>query len=136
MAKSSGRVAVFQIDNSGGTPVDFSDYVDSVDFGVDIEMLDVTTIGDDAERVIEGTEGWEIGISGPFDPTVLSHMNGIKQLGSSSTATYSPAGTGGGSPKIEGECFLRNLQVNTGAKARNAWSATVKGDDAVTLGTH
>jgi hypothetical protein len=136
MAKAHGRTSKFSLDNSGGTPVDISAYVDNVQLQDGVDMNEVSTLGDNAREYLEGLAGATINCSGPYDSTLWTQLVALKQLGTSSTFTYSPQGTAASSPKATGECWLSSLQFNTQVGSPVGMSFTLQVTGAVTYGAH
>lgn len=112
MAFSSGRSGVLKLDNSSGSLVDLSAYFESVDFPRTVDTLETTTFGDSSKDYIVGLKDSTISISGKFDPTLDSHMNGIYGQAATVSFEYGPNGSTGGYPKFTGECIVTDYSIS------------------------
>lgn len=113
-----GKNASFALDNSGGTLTDISDTVNEVTLPRSIETAETTAFGDDDKTYIVGLGDATISVSGMFDATVDSHINGvISALKSGSVTTssfeYGPAGSVSGSPQLTGEALITSYEIGT-----------------------
>lgn len=136
--KVAGNTNV-QIDNSGGTLLNMTSYVDTVsDVGKEVASLDVTTFADAAERFIAGIEtSSEITINGPFDDAATTGPDAVfgTLVGVISTFQIGPVGTASGARKINGEFLWTSYKVNTAVKERVTYTLVGKLDGTLTVGT-
>jgi hypothetical protein len=140
MAFKAGYLGWFALDNVAGTLTNLQPYIDNVTVPQNVDMLDVSVLGTSAKGFIPGlTDGDQIGISGPYDVTVHTHLTAVKaaQAAGSSTASYmwGPGGSVASQAKINGECWLASYQLSTGVTGRAEWSATLQVSGSVTNGT-
>jgi hypothetical protein len=138
MAFVAAKNSVFTLDNAGGTPTDISAYIDSVSgIANTTDMLDTTVFGQDSKSFAPGLRnGDTISISGKWDATLNTHITGLLGLTSSSTFSYSPAGTGGGTPKFSGECFVASYEVSSAVADLVTFSLSLQITGDVSIGTN
>ena len=132
--------AEIKIDNSGGTLINFTNYVDSISPGPikEVTSLDTTTFGDSAERVIAGIEtSQEFSIEGPYDDqaTTGPDTNLGLLVGLVGTCKFYPVGTASGKREVIMQVLCMSYTVNMAVKERVSYSATFKMDGASTIGT-
>lgn len=139
MAFVAGKGSAFKLDNSAGTLTDLSQYCDSVEFSTPIDTLETTTFGDAAKDFVVGLKDGTVSLGGKWDATLDAHMNGIYggiSGGATTTFEVHPAGTGSGTPKYSGECYLTSYQVSSGVADLVTWSAELQVSGAITRGTN
>jgi hypothetical protein len=136
MAFASGKAGKFQLDNSAGTLVDLSSYIDDVSMPTPVDQLETTTLGANSKTRIVGLKDATISIKGPWDPTIETHMSGILGAAASKSFEYGPAGGASGQAKRTGECVLVSFQVQTPVAGRIEWSAELAVTGDVTFGTY
>jgi len=133
-----GKNSVFKLDNSGGTLVDLSSYITDIS-GINntTAMIDTTTLGDSSIEFTPGLRnGDTISLSGNYDATPNTHFTGLLGQSTSSTFEYSPAGTGAGTPKVSGECFIATYQLTSAVADVVKFAVTLQISGAVTWGTN
>lgn len=131
-----GKDAVFKLDNSAGTLVDLSTYVDSVDgLPGSVDMQDVTTFGATGKRVYPGLKDGQIRVTGVYETAVHTHFSGIFGLAATQTFEFGPEGGTAGKPKITGECRVAEYTAPVQVGDVLKWSATLQLDGAVTFTT-
>jgi hypothetical protein len=102
--------SVCKLDNSSGTPVDVSGYVDSVTFERVIAMLDVTVLGNASNNFITGLkDGDEATVNFLWDTTIETQINSLFGLSSSSTLEVAPEGTASGKRRVYGEVWVKKI---------------------------
>ena len=106
MAFSHGKDSTFTIDNSGGTPVDITAYIISVDFPISADTAEVSTMGDSSKEYIAGLKDATISIEGKWDSTVDNTLYGI--MGLTGTFSYVPYS----GVNYSGECIMTSYNVN------------------------
>ena len=77
MAFRHGKNAVLKLDNSSGTLVDLSGYLDEISMPRSIETGETTTFGINAKTYITGLSDATISLAGKFDSTADAHFSGI-----------------------------------------------------------
>lgn len=140
MAFVAGHNTAISLDNAAGTPVDISDYADSIS-GLDFvqDMLDTSVFGTSSKESIPGLKGGAtVSISGNFDSTLNTQLAAIHALssGASQTLTVSPAGTGSGDPYVSFETFLTSYAISTEVAGKVTFSATLQQTGALSTGTN
>lgn len=137
MAKR-GLNADFRIDDSGGTLRDISRYVNSVTFGRNAELLDVTAFqptGGDKEYIV-GFKDNQFNISGFAEATPMGYLYGVLGQEASISFQYGPEGTTSGNRKYTGECVLVSVNEDTPVGGVNTFTASFQCTGAVTAGTY
>ncbi len=136
MAFAHGKAGFVKVDDSGGTPVDLSNYVGKVTWPRDVDTAEVSTYGVDSKQYVGGLMDSKVSMEGPWDPTLEAHMQGI--LGSSSlkTVEHGPTGNTAGMRKLSGEGILTNFEVSTGIDGAIMWKAEFQISGDVTAGTY
>jgi hypothetical protein len=129
----------FKVDNSAGTLINLTNYIDTISPGPVKEMavLDTTTFGDAAERVQAGIElSTEFTIEGPFDDTATVGPDAIlgTMVGIIGTAKFYPIGTASGNREVIMQVLCTSYQVVAGAKDRVSYRAVFKLDGSSTVG--
>ena len=127
MAKTKvAGVSIVIIDNSGGSPINMTSYVDTIEsVGKEYMPLDVTTFADSAERVIAGIEaGLPISISGPFDDTATTGPDAVFGTlpGAIVTFEYAPIGTASGKRRFLCEVLWLSYKVSGAVKDRVSYT--------------
>jgi len=129
VANVAGKDATFSLDNAAGSPIDLSSYIDNVSFPRSVDMYDTSALGDDAKTYIGGQSDATIALSGPWDATLDTHMEGLVGLATSSTYSHVPAsGT-----TYAGESFLSQYDVSAPVAGHVTWSATLQCTSTITL---
>ena len=125
-------VSEISIDNSAGTLLNMTSYVDTVSaLGREIMPLDVTTFADSAERFIAGIEvSQEVTIEGPFDDAATTGPDFVFStlIGTVNTIQFAPAGTVSGRRKITGEFLFTSYKPNASVKERLSYTLTARLD--------
>lgn len=114
MTVAVGFSGFFSLDNSGGSPIDLSQYVTSVDLTLDKQVFDVTTFGSTGSRAkITGLKDGKFSVKFFNDPTLQSHLVGLWGMAAGSTHTFvfGPQGSTSGFRRITGECIMPSLPI-------------------------
>ena len=138
MSFIAGKSGVFKLDNSGGTLVDLSSYINSVDFPQDAQLLETTTLGATAKTYILGFKNATIAIKGHWDgggSAIDAHLAAV--LGQAATVTfeYGPEGSASGKVKYTGEAIVTKYSNSTPVDGVVDWSADLQVSGAVTRTT-
>ena len=138
MAFVHGKSAVFKLDNSSGTLVDYSAYLDNVGFPRSVDTAETTTFGvaGSAKTYIVGLSDATVSLSGLFDATADGTLAGVLGQAATLSFEYGPAGSTGGFIKYTGEAIMKSYSVTaavgdsvkasvelqvTGAVTRTTW---------------
>ena len=124
MAFVHGKSAVFKLDNSSGSLVDYSTYLDDISFPRSIETAETTTFGSSAKSYITGLTDATVSLSGKFDATADGTLAGVVGLAATLSFEYGPAGDTGGFVKYEGEAIMTSYEVS--ATVGDVVTATVE----------
>jgi hypothetical protein len=130
---TTGKSAVFKIDDTGGTERTISDVLNSVDFPETTDTAETTAFGASSRSYIVSLESATISISGMYDATVDGYLKGGVEPASRSFE-YQPTGTVGES-KYTGECILTNYSLSSPVGDVVTFSADFQVTGAVTRGT-
>jgi len=138
MAFVAAKSSVFKLDNAAGTLTDISAYVDSVSgIANTTDMLETTTFGATSKSFIPGLRnGDTISVSGKWDATLNTQITGLLGQTSSSSFEYHPAGTGAGTPKVSGECFVTSYETSSSVADLVTFTVSLQITGAVTHGSN
>lgn len=113
MAFAHGKSAVFKLDNSSATLVDYSSYLNSIQMPRSIATAETTTFGvsGSAKTYIVGLTDATISLSGLFDATADATLAGV--IGQTTTLNfqYGPTGSTVGMVKYTGTCVMTSYQI-------------------------
>lgn len=136
MAVVAGKNTVFSLDDSTGTPVDLTQYCTEVSFTPDIQVHDTSVFGVGSRSKIVGIKDAKFTAKFFNDPTLQTHLIGLYGLATSSTFTYGPQGSTGGSRKITGECWLTGFPIDANVNDVESITATFEVTGALTFTTY
>lgn len=137
MAFNHGRVAVFKLDDSGGSLVDISAYLTNIDFPQDVDIPDTTTFGNTTrQRDVVGLIDNKVSIQGFWDPTASTGPDVVilANVGKSTTASveYGPAGSTAGYVKRTCEVRLTSYKITSAVDGVCSFTADFVVDGAIT----
>jgi len=124
MAFVHGKSAVFKLDNSSGSLVDYSAYLEEVSMPRSIETAETTTFGSSAKSYITGLSDATISISGKFDSAADATLAAVLGQAATLSFEYGPAGSTAGLIKYSGECIMTSYEI--GASVGDAVTASVE----------
>lgn len=132
-----GKDSGLKLDNVAGTLTDISAYVDNVGgLPGDVELADVSALGDEGHRFVPGLENAQVSISGHWDSAEDAIFGSPAQWKSATrTFEFGPAGTAVSSVKYSGEAWITNYTVTGAVGDKVSWSATLQVDGQVARGT-
>ena len=130
---STGKAAVFKIDDCGGTERTISDVLNSVDFPESTDTAETTAFGASSRSYIVSLESATISISGQYDATVDGYFKSAAEPASRSFE-YQPTGVSGHS-KYSGDCILTNYSLSSPVGDVVTFSADFQVTGAVTRGS-
>lgn len=130
---STGKAAVFEIDDTAGTTRDISDVLNSVDFPETTDTAEVTAFGASSRSYIVSLESATISISGMYDATVDGYLKGGTEP-ASRTFTFKP-GVSSGDAIYSGECILTSYSLSSPVGDVNTFSADFQVTGTVTRTT-
>jgi hypothetical protein len=130
---TTGKSAVFKIDDTSGTERNISDVLNSVDFPETTDTAEVTAFGASSRSYIVSLESATISISGMYDATVDGYLKGGPEP-ASRAFEYQPTGTATES-KYTGSCILTNYSLSSPVGDVVTFSADFQVTGAVTRGT-
>lgn len=124
MAFVHGKSAAFKLDNSSGSLVDYSAYLEEVSMPRSIETAETTTFGSSAKSYITGLSDATISISGKFDSAADATLAAVLGQAATLSFEYGPAGSTAGLIKYSGECIMTSYEI--GASVGDAVTASVE----------
>lgn len=132
-ARYSYKDATFEFDNSGGTPVDMSNYITEGPSPAEVEAIleETTALGDTWEEHHDTgiRRAPEITLSGPYDDTATTGPDAIfNAVGATRTAKW----TFGGSKTFEVETIIRRYRVNLKRGGLHMFEVTLQPTGTVT----
>lgn len=135
MAFVHGKSAAFKLDNSSGSLVDYSAYLEEVSMPRSIETAETTTFGSSAKSYITGLSDATISLSGKFDSAADATLAAVLGQAATLSFEYGPAGSSAGLIKYSGECIMTSYEI--GATVGDAVTASVELQvtGAITRGT-
>jgi hypothetical protein len=141
MAFFDSKVSKFQIDDTGSVLRDLSAYITEVrGLPGPRPLNEVTALGDGGARFIPGLEDVTVRVSGMFDDTATSGPDAV--LGPLRTHTsavdfeYGPEGTGTGSVKYSGTCWLISYELRSRVGKLVEWAASFQVENTVARGAY
>lgn len=138
MSFASGKAGVFKLDNSGGSLIDLSAYIDNVDFPRDAQLLETTTLGATARTYILGFKNATIALKGKWDgggAAIDAHLSAVLGQVATISFEYGPEGSTGGMVKYLGEAITTKYSMSTPVDGVVSWSADLQISGAVTRTT-
>jgi predicted secreted protein len=142
MAFRHGKNAVLKLDNSAGTLVDLSAYLDEISMPRSIETGETTTFGStgSAKTYVTGLSDATISLGGKFDSTADAHFSGILTALLAGTIDsvsfeYGKEGSTAGRVKYSGEALLTSYEVSSPVADIVTFSAELQVTGAITRGT-
>jgi hypothetical protein len=140
MAFRHGKGAAFKLDNSSGSLVDLSAYIDEVGFPQSVETGETTTFGKTAKTYIVGLTDSTLSVNGKWDSTLDAHVAAVIAAQSAGTVAsvsfeYGPEGTASGRIKYSGEALVTSFEVSSPVADVVTFSLELQVTDSVTRGT-
>ena len=130
---STGKAAVFSIDDTSGTSRVISDVLNTIDFPESTDTAETTAFGAASRSYIVSLESATISISGMYDATVDGYLKGGVEPASRSFV-YKP-GVTSGDAIYAGECILTGYSLASPVGDVNTFSADFQVTGAVTRTT-
>jgi predicted secreted protein len=140
MAFRHGKNAVFKLDNSSGSLVDLSAYLDEISMPRSVETGETTTFSNNAKTYITGLSDATISLGGKFDSTADAHFAGVLSALLAGTIDsvsfeYGKEGSASGRIKYSGEAILTSYEVSSPVADVVTFSAELQVTGAITRGT-
>lgn len=139
MAFGHGKKQAFKLDNSAGVLVALTSYIRDIAMPRGLDTAEVSVLNTDDKAYIPGQGDGTISLSGPLDPVLDAHMDGVLTAlknGTLATASfeYGPQGSASGAVRYYGECILTSYEPGGGVGGAMEWSAECQLSGAVTRG--
>ena len=127
----------FEVDNTGGTLINISAFVDGVSpVGDVITWIDVTQFTDTSERIIAGIRpAQEFTIRGFFDDAANADPLLAPLIGTIGTVRFGPEGTSSGSRRLQAEALAIFYNPAGEVKGAARYEMGFKLDGSMTVGT-
>jgi predicted secreted protein len=140
MAFRHGKNTVFKLDNSSGSLVDLSSYLDEVSMPRSIETGETTVFGLNSKTYITGLGDATVSLSGKWDSTLDAHFAGIISALQSGTIAsvsfeYGKEGSTSGRVKYSGEALVTSYEISSPVADVVTFSAELQVTGDITRGT-
>lgn len=141
MAFVHGKKALFKIDNSSGTPVDISAFLEEIGLPRSVETAETTTFGNDAKTYITGLSDATVSLSGKFDSANASAVDPVLAgiLGQAATVSWAyrtnSASVSATNPEYQGEGILTSYEITAPVGDVVTFSAELQVTGAITRAT-
>jgi len=114
VAFAHGKSAVFKLDNSSSTLVDYSSYLNDVSLSRSIETAETTTFGvsGSAKTYIVGLSDANFSISGLFDATADATLAAVLGFATALDFEYGPTGSTASMIKYTGTCLMTGYNIS------------------------
>lgn len=117
MAFVHGKNAYIQLDNSAGTPTTLTAITNEISYSQSIDTAETSVFGTSAKTYITGQNDATISISGLFDATSASVIEGtidalIAGTLASASLIFGPEGNGTGKKKISCETIVTSYEIS------------------------
>lgn len=129
MAFNSGNIATFSIGAS-----DISAYTTSVSLDATRDIKEVKPIGGNAVSKVVGPYAGTISLEGGYDPALDAIMSPLMFATTPTTSTFSyrPAGSGGGTRSFSGNCYVASYRVDAPGDDTATWKAELAVSGTIT----
>ena len=129
MPFSSGNIATFSL---GGN--DISAYTTSVTLHLERNISDINPIGGNAIAKLVGPYGGTISVEGGYDPVVDAILAAymLATTPASLAFSYRPAGSGGGTRTVAGNCYVATYETATPGDDTATWTLELAINGTVT----
>lgn len=140
MAFVHGRNAAFYLTDTVATQRNLTSFIDSVDFSMDEDASESTTLGNSARTYVPGLYTGTIDLSGKWDnggtATPDQYLQGLVAAGTiTPTFVYAANGSAATRPYQTGNCIVTNYSASSPFDDVVTWSATLQITGAITRGT-
>lgn len=140
IAVGAAKNAAFKIGQlvSAGTLLDISSEVTAVNFTVEGNAIDVSTLGSTFKSYINGLKDAKASVEGIYDATGASGTM-LFNLGTSLVPyafEYGPQGTASGAPKFSGSAIVVSYSAPASLDNAVTFSAEIQCTGAVSRGTY
>ena len=140
MAFVHGKNAYIQLDNSAGTLTNISGISNEVSYSLSLDTAETSVFGTSAKTYIMGQNDATISITGLFDATTASTIEGaidalIAGTSASLSFVFGPEGSGSGKKKFSGECIVTSYEIGAPVGDVVSLSVELQRTGATTIGT-
>jgi len=137
---TGANLAVFKIQDAGGTLRDVSSQCKSLEINLPVDIEDTTTFGQSAHTKQATLTDSSFSIAGLWDATASTGIDvvlfGIRGLSTPRNYEAGPAGSGAGNRKYTGSCVLKDYKISPQVQNVIPFTATFEGSGAVTQGVY
>lgn len=135
------KLSVVKLDTAGGVLTDISVYCNSVEFGQELDLLDITAFGATSKAYLLGFADATFTLEGFWDRTIdvqLAALYDAFRAGTLASATfeYGPEGTTAGDKKYTGECVMTSYSKSSAIEDPVTFTAEFQVTGAVTDTTY
>lgn len=140
MAFVHGKNAYIQLDNASGSLVDISGISNEISYSQSIETAETSAFGTSAKTYIVGLNDATISLSGMFDTTLATTIEGtidalIGGTNASATLVFGPAGNATGAKKYSQEVIITSYEIGMPVGDVVSLSVEFQRTGATTIGT-
>lgn len=140
MAFVHGKNAYIQIDNSSGTLTSITSISNEISYSQSIETAETTVFGNAAKTYITGLNDATISVSGLFDSTSATVIEGtidalIAGTNASATLVFGPEGNGTGKKKYTQETIVTSYEISAPVGDVVSLSVEFQRTGSTTIGT-
>jgi hypothetical protein len=134
-----GRNAFIQLDNSAGTLTSLTSIANEVSYSMSIDTAETSVFGTSAKQYITGQNDATISISGLFDATSATVIEGtidalIAGTLASASIVFGPEGNGTGKKKISCETIVTSYEIGASVGDVVSLSVELQRTGASTIG--
>ena len=140
MAFIHGKNAFIQLDNSSGVLTDLSSISNEVSFSLSIDTAETSVFGINAKQYITGQNDATISLSGLFDATSATVIEGtidalIASTIASASLVFGPEGNAAGKKKYTQEVIVTSYEISAPVGDVVSLSVEFQRTGATTIGT-
>ena len=141
MAFVHGKNGSFELDNSSGTLTQLDSISNEFSFSQSIETAETTVFGDNAKTYITGLNDATISLSGMFDATSATVIEGtinalIDGTNASATLVFGPAGNASGNKSYTQEVIVTGFDIGVPVGDVVSLSVEFQRTGATTISTY
>lgn len=138
MAYAHGKDAYFSVEDSAGTTLRAITGVKTVQFAQENELADVTIVGDEGRKWLQGLTASTMTVTGVWDNAASTGSHTVLQslvgLGITVGFEAGPGGNAAAATKLSGECVLASYEWNSDVGDVVMFTATFNVSGDVTAG--
>jgi len=128
LSKYHGRLAALWLHDSGGTPRDLSNDVNSVEAPSTGDTVEVSGFGDATKKYVVGLQDSQMRVQGNYnDAANMSHLvlSGVVAGTTGLQMKFFPRGSAIGAPRFQGSVLVSEYSVSSPIGGAVTWSANL-----------